>query len=134
MVATNDNCAFVNFHKTNKLPVYGISDFFNKIALFTERTDAYKRFQKDSCINEEEFEQKIKEEARIRKIRAKALISRHKIGSAIVGFLPGVDYFANKYFIKKDAARKAGQIFGFDLNRINNNVELFSKCIYKNKM
>ena len=123
MVATNDNCAFVNFHKTNKLPVYGISDFFNKIALFTERTDAYKRFQKDSCINEEEFVQKIKEEARIRKIRAKAIISRHKIGSAIVGFLPGVDYFANKYFIKKDAARKAGQIFGFDLKDLEESLK-----------
>ena len=123
MVATNDNCVFVNFHKTNKLPVYGISDFFNKIALFTERTDAYKRFQKDSCINEEEFEQKIKEEARIRKIRAKALISRHKIGSAIAGFLPGADYFANKYFIKKDAARKAGQIFGFDLKDLEESLK-----------
>ena len=58
MVATNDNCVFVNFHKTNKLPIYGISDFFNKIALFTERTDAYKRFQKDSCINEEDLNKK----------------------------------------------------------------------------
>ena len=123
MTATQDNCVFVNFHKTNKLPVYGISDFFNKMVLFMERTEAYKRFQRNNFINEEEFEKKIKEEARIRKIRAKALISRHKIGSAIAGFLPGADYFANKYFIKKDAARKVGQIFGFDLQELEQSIK-----------
>ena len=123
MTATQDNCVFVNFHKTNKLPVYCISDFFNKMVLFMERTEAYKRFQRNNFINEEEFEKKIKEEARIRKIRAKALISRHKIGSAIAGFLPGADYFANKYFIKKDAARKVGQIFGFDLQELEQSIK-----------
>ena len=123
MVATNDNCVFVNFHKKNKLPLYGISDFFNKIVLFMERTEAYSRFQKDSCINEEEFQKRIREEARIRKIRAKALISRHKIGSAIAGLLPGGDYIANKFFIKKDAARKAGQIFGFDLKELEESLK-----------
>ena len=123
MVATNDNCVFVNFHKKNKLPLYGISDFFNKIVLFMERTEAYSRFQRDSCINEEEFQKRIREEARIRKIRAKALISRHKIGSAIAGLLPGGDYIANKFFIKKDAARKAGQIFGFDLKELEESLK-----------
>ena len=123
MVATSDNCVFVNFHPKEKMPIYGISDFFNKMALYTERTDAYKKFQKDSCINEEEFENKIKEEAKIRKKRAAAIISRHKIGSAIAGFLPGVDYFVNKYFIKKDAVRKAGQIFGFDINELKDSLK-----------
>ena len=123
MVATNDNCVFVNFHKKNKLPLYGISDFFNKIVLFMERTEAYSRFQRDSCINEEEFQKRIREEARIRKIRAKALISRHKIGSAIAGLFPGGDYIANKFFIKKDAARKAGQIFGFDLKELEESLK-----------
>ena len=123
MVATADNCTFVNFHKTNKLPLYGLSDFFNKIALFAERTEAYRRFQKNSCLSEEEFEKKIIEEAKIRKIRAKALISRHKIGSAIAGVLPGGDYLANRFFIKKDAARKAGQIFGFDLKNLEESLK-----------
>ena len=123
MVATADNCTFVNFHKTTKSPIYGISDFFNKIVLFMERTEAYKRFQRDSCLSEEEFQIKIKEEAKIRKIRAKALLSRHKIGSAIAGFLPGADYFANRFFIKKDAARKAGQIFGFDLQELEESIK-----------
>ena len=123
MVATNDNCVFVNFHQTEKNPMYGISDFFNKMVLYIERTDAYRKFQKDSCINEEEFEKKIKEEAKIRKKRAAAVISRHKIGSAIAGFLPGVDYFVNKYFIKKDAVKKAGQIFGFDITDLENSLQ-----------
>ncbi len=123
MVATSDNCTFVNFHQTERNPMYGISDFFDKIAIFMERTEAYRKFQKDSCITDEEFEKKIKEEAKIRKKRAAALISRHKIGSAIAGFLPGVDYFVNKYFIKKDAVKKAGQIFGFDITDLENSLQ-----------
>jgi GTP-binding protein EngB required for normal cell division len=123
MYASQDNCVFVNFHKTSKLPLYGLSDFFNKIAQFGERTEAYNKFQKNSCISEEEFQQKIKEEAKIRKIRAKAIISKHKIFSGIVGLLPGVDYIANRYFIKKDAARKAGQIFGFDLKQLEESLK-----------
>ena len=133
MVATEDNCVFVNFHKTNKHPQYGISDFFNKIALFVERTDAYKRFQRNSSISEEEFQKKIKEEAKIRKIRAKALISRHKIGSAIAGIFPGGDYVVNKFFIKKDAARKAGQIFGFDLKELEESLKREEKKKEENK-
>jgi len=123
MYASQDNCVFVNFHKTSKLPLYGLSDFFNKIALFGERTEAYNKFQKNSCISEEEFQQKIKEEAKIRKIRAKAIISKHKIFAGVAGLLPGVDFVANRYFIKKDAARKAGQIFGFDLTQLEESLK-----------
>ena len=123
MVATNDNCVFVNFHETEKSPLYGISDFFNIIATYVERTDAYKKFQKDTCSSEEEFQNKIIEEAKIRKKRAAAIISRHKIGSAIAGVLPGVDYVINKYVIKKDAMRKAGQIFGFDINELEKSLK-----------
>ena len=123
MVASQDNCVFVNFHKKPKMPLYGISDFFNKIVVFMEKTKAYYRFRRNQNDNEEEFQKKIKEEARIRKIRAKALISRHKIGSAIAGILPGGDYLANKFYIKKDAARKAGQIFGFDLKELEESLK-----------
>ena len=123
MVATSDNCVFVNFHETDKNKLYGISDFFEKIVLFVERTDAYRKFQKDSCMNEVEFRIKIEEEAKIRKKRAAAIISRHKIGSAIAGLLPGVDYLANRFFIKKDAMRKAGQIFGFDIDELSNSIK-----------
>jgi GTP-binding protein EngB required for normal cell division len=123
MVATNDNCTFVNFHETEKSPLYGLSDFFSKMALFVERTEAYRKFQKDLCISEEEFKKRIKEEAKLRKKRAAAIISRHKIGSAIAGIFPGGDYLANKFFIKKDAIRKAGQIFGFDINELENSLK-----------
>ena len=123
MVATNDNCTFVNFHETEKSPLYGLSDFFSKMALFVERTEAYRKFQKDLCISEEEFKKRIKEEAKLRKKRAAAIISRHKIGSAIAGIFPGMDYLANKFFIKKDAIRKAGQIFGFDINELENSLK-----------
>ena len=123
MAATSDNCVFVNFHETDKNKLYGISDFFEKIVLFVERTDAYRKFQKDSCMNEVEFRIRIEEEAKIRKKRAAAIISRHKIGSAIAGLLPGVDYLANRFFIKKDAMRKAGQIFGFDIDELSNSIK-----------
>ena len=123
MAATNDNCVFVNFHETEKSQLYGISDFFEKIVLFVERTDAYRKFQKDSCMNEFEFQERIKEEAKIRKKRAAAIVARHKIGSAIAGLLPGVDYLANRFFIKKDAMRKAGQIFGFDIDELEKSMK-----------
>ena len=123
MAATSDNCVFVNFHETDKNKLYGISDFFDFIVLFVERTDAYRKFQKDSCMNEVEFRIRIEEEAKIRKKRAAAIISRHKIGSAIAGLLPGVDYLANRFFIKKDAMRKAGQIFGFDIDELSNSIK-----------
>ena len=123
MAATSDNCVFVNFHETDKTKLYGISDFFEKIVLFVERTDAYRKFQKDSCMNEVEFRIRIEEEAKIRKKRAAAIISRHKIGSAIAGLLPGVDYLANRFFIKKDAMRKAGQIFGFDIDELEKSMK-----------
>ena len=123
MAATSDNCVFVNFHETDKAKLYGISDFFDKIVLFVERTDAYRKFQKDSCMIEVEFRIRIEEEAKIRKKRAAAIISRHKIGSAIAGMLPGVDYLANRFFIKKDAMRKAGQIFGFDIDELSNSIK-----------
>ena len=123
MAATSDNCVFVNFHETDKNKLYGISDFFEKIVLFVERTDAYRKFQKDSCMNEVEFRIRIEEEAKIRKKRAAAIISRHKIGSAIAGLLPGVDYLANRFFIKKYAMRKAGQIFGFDIDELSNSIK-----------
>jgi len=123
MYASQDNCVFVNFHKTAKLPLYGLSDFFNKIVLFAERTEAYNKFRKNSNISGEEFQKKIREEAKIRKIRAKAIISKHKIFSGIAGIFPGVDYVANRFFIKKDAARKAGQIFGFDLKQLEESLK-----------
>ena len=123
MVATNDNCVFVNFHETEKTQLYGISDFFNKMVIYIERTEAYKKFQKDSCMNEQEFEERIKEEAKIRKKRAAAIVARHKIGSAVAGLLPGADYIANKFFIKKDAMKKAGQIFGFDIDNLEKSLK-----------
>ena len=123
MVATNDNCVFVNFHETERTQLYGISDFFNKMVLYIERTEAYKKFQKDSCMDEQEFEERIKEEAKIRKKRAAAIVARHKIGSAIAGLLPGADYIANQFFIKKDAMKKAGQIFGFDIDDLEKSLK-----------
>ena len=130
MTASADNCIFINFHPTPKLPLYGISNFFEKIAKFVEITDNYHKFQKNYYLSENEFHKKIKEEAQIRKIRAKDILQKHKIGSALVGLLPGVNYVLDNYVIKKDAAKKAGEIFGFDIDIINKELQQQQK---KNK-
>ena len=119
MFASADNCIFVNFHPTPKLKLYGISNYFEKISKYVELTDAYHKFQKNFYLSEDEFHKKIVEEAQIRKIRAKDILRRHRIGSAVAGLLPGVDFVLNNYVIKKDAVIKAGEVFGFDLNIMN---------------
>ncbi len=132
MVASSDNCCFVNFHKTNKLPIYGLSHFFDKMADFVEMTDAYHHFTKSKYISDEDFHNKIVQEAKIRKIRANDVLLRHKIGGAVAGLLPGADILVRNFVIKKDAARKAGEIFGFDIKTINDAIKKQEKS-KKNK-
>ena len=119
LIANKENCIFVNFHKTKKCGIFGISDLFTKIADFVISTNAYKSFQKGSYKDEEEFRFKIEREAEIRKIRAKHILFRHKIGSGVISLIPGVDWAVQKFVIKKDAVKKVGEIFGLDVKYIN---------------
>ena len=113
--ATEGNTVFVNFYKTSKSDVYGINEYFDTIADHIEASKVYQSFQVGCYADEESFKEKIKEEAEIRRLKAKDVLFKHRIGGGLIGMVPAVDWALQKYVVQKDAAKKAGAIFGFDI-------------------
>ena len=113
--ASEGNTVFVNFYSSNKNDVYGISDFFDTIGDHVEASKIYQKFQENCFLNKDEFNERIKEEAEIRRLKAKDILFKHKIGGGVIGMIPLIDWALQKYVIQKDAAKKAGAIFGFDI-------------------
>ena len=113
--ASEGNTVFVNFYSSNKNDVYGISDFFDTIGDHVEASKIYQKFQENCYLNKDEFNERIKEEAEIRRLKAKDILFKHKIGGGVIGMIPFIDWALQKYVIQKDAAKKAGAIFGFDI-------------------
>ena len=109
------NTVFVNFYPTSKNDVYGINEFFDTIGDHIEASKVYQSFQEGCYLDKESFKERIKQEAEIRRIRAKDVLFKHKIGGGIIGMIPVVDWALQKYVVQKDAAKKAGAIFGFDI-------------------
>ena len=113
--ASEGNTVFVNFYSSNKNDIYGISDFFDTIGDHVEASKIYQKFQENCYLNKDEFNERIKEEAEIRRLKAKDILFKHKIGGGVIGMIPLIDWALQKYVIQKDAAKKAGAIFGFDI-------------------
>lgn len=113
--ATEGNTVFVNFYDNQKNKSYGINDFFDTIGDHIEASKVYQNFQSNCSLDEESFKDKIREEAEIRRIKAKDVLLKHRIGGGIIGMIPIIDWALQKYVVQKDAARKAGAIFGFDI-------------------
>ena len=113
--SSEKNTVFVNFYPTSKSDIYGINDFFETIGDHIEACKTYQSFQEGCYTDKESFKERIKEEAEIRRIRAKDVLFKHRIGGGIIGMIPAVDWALQKYVVQKDAARKAGAIFGFDI-------------------
>ena len=113
--ATERNTVFVNFYPTQKNDIYGINDFFETIGDHIEASKVYQSFQEGCYLDKESFNQRIKEEAEIRRIKAKDVLFKHRIGGGIIGMIPAIDWALQKYVVQKDAAKKAGAIFGFDI-------------------
>ena len=109
------NTVFVNFYPTSKNDIYGINEFFDTIGDHIEASKVYQSFQEGCYLDKESFKERIKQEAEIRRIRAKDVLFKHKIGGGIIGMIPVVDWALQKYVVQKDAAKKAGAIFGFDI-------------------
>ena len=65
----------------------------------------------------------MKKEQKFLRERANDILLSNKICGGIVGILPIIDYFIQKSFIKKNAAKKAGQIFGIDIKFIEDENE-----------
>ena len=113
--ASEGNTVFVNFYSTNKNDIYGISDFFDTIGDHVEASKVYQKYQENCYLNKDEFNERIKEEAEIRRLKAKDILFKHRIGGGVIGMIPLIDWALQKYVIQKDAAKKAGAIFGFDI-------------------
>ena len=127
--STEGNTVFVNFYPTSKNDIYGINEFFETIGDHIEASKAYQSFQEGCYSNKESFKERIKEEAEIRRLRAKDVLFKHRIGGGLIGLIPAVDWAIQKYVVQKDAAKKAGAIFGFDItiSEKKQEIEIISK-------
>lgn len=69
--------------------------------------------------NSKKLDSKAIEDTALRlRAQAKEIILSNKIWGGIVGIIPGIDWILQKFVIKKNAAKKIGQIFGIDVNFI----------------
>lgn len=134
MKATEGNTVFVNFYKTSKSDVYGINEYFDTIADHIEASKVYQSFQEGCYADEETFKERIKEEAEIRRIKAKDVLFKHRIGGGLIGMVPAVDWALQKYVVQKDAAKKAGAIFGFDITIYEKQQEVQIQSMGENKI
>ena len=132
--ASETNTVFVNFYLTPKNDEYGINEFFDTIGDHIEASKVYQNFQAGRYLDEESFKERIKEEAEIRRIKAKDVLFKHRIGGGIIGMIPVVDWALQKYVVQKDAARKAGAIFGFDITIFEKQQEIQIQSMGKDKL
>ena len=120
MYASLNNTIFVNFHDENFKEV-GTEQLFNKIGEFFISSEDYMSSEKN--LSEDEINLRA---AKLRE-RAKDVVKSNKIWGSIIGAIPGIDWLIQKFVIKKNAAKKIGQIYGVDvkfLEENNNNKNL----------
>ena len=116
MLASLDNTIFVDFHRTNYNEV-GTTELFNTIGNFFITSEDY--ISSSEALSENQIEERVK----ILRERANDILFSNKIGGGIVGLLPVIDCPIQKFYIKKNAAKKAGQIFGIDIKFIEDEEE-----------
>ena len=113
--ATDNNIVYVNFHKDYSFNIeqFGKKELFEKIYEFF--------IQSDDFLNSfNNLEPDVIEEnaSKLRKQAQDVLLS-HKISGGLVGLFPIVDLIVQNYVIKKNAVKKVGEIFGFDIDSID---------------
>ena len=131
MKANSDNTIFVNFHKYNvtkkvTIPEFGKKDLFKAIKIHFMKTQDYK------SSSEKLSQEKINVKAEILKLRAKDAVLSNKIWGGVIGFIPGIDWLIQRFMIKKNALKKIAQIFGIDVEFINEIEEKNKKKKKKN--
>ena len=99
MLASLNNTIFVDFHRTNNEEV-GTKELFNTIGNFFINSEDY--ISSSVVLSENQIE----ERAKILRERANDILLSNKILGGIVGILPIIDYFIQKFFIKKNGQRK----------------------------
>jgi hypothetical protein len=110
LVASADNVVFVNFHRDNKngFEPFGIQELFQKIYIYFIKSEDYIN------SNEKLDDQNVKKQAERLRAQAKEMLLSNKVWGGVVGIIPGVDWLLQKFVIKKNAAKKLGQIYGID--------------------
>ena len=113
--ADNNNVVFVNFHKN----IYIQEEPFGKKELFKKIYDVF--IQSDEYKNSllKLTKEKIEENALKLRAEAKEKLLINKIGGGAVGIIPLLDMAAQHFFIKKNAVKKVGEIFGIDVKFID---------------
>lgn len=114
-MASADNVVFVNFHRDNKngFEPFGIQELFQKIYIYFIKSEDYIN------SNEKLDDQNVKKQAERLRAQAKEMLLSNKVWGGVVGIIPGVDWLLQKFVIKKNAAKKLGQIYGIDVKFID---------------
>ena len=115
LVADITNVVFVNFHKDNKngFEPFGIKELFQRIYTYFVKSEDYIN------SNEKLDEENVKKQAERLRAEAKDMLLSNKVWGGVVGIIPGIDWVLQKFVIKKNAARKLGQIYGIDVKFID---------------
>ena len=80
---------------------------------FCVKSDDYKtRYNELTTSNLHKHAMELRKEA-------KNALFYNKIGGALISLIPGIDYLVQKFYIKKDAMKKVGKIFGINVEFIN---------------
>ena len=117
--ASKNNVVFVNFHddKKTKFKKFGVTELYHKIHEFFIQSKDYKDFKNNDELNIDELNERVE----ILKARANDSVLANKIFGTIFQFIQAVFPLAwpitlpiNHYIIKENAAKKIGNIFGFD--------------------
>ena len=107
--ANENNVVFVNFRKDEDNPeVFGKKELFQKIHDFFIESESYKKSLR--TLNEQVLEENIEG----LKAQARSELLPCKFWGAAAGIVPFGDLLLQKFVIRKDALRKAGQIFGIE--------------------
>ena len=127
--ANENNVVFVNFKKDEDNPeIFGKKELFQKIKDFFIESDTYK--ESLESLNEEKLEETIEK----LKATARYHLLPNKFWGGLAGMLPIADIAIQKFFIKKNAIKKAGQVFKIDLKFIDEENEKEKEIAKKKKV
>ena len=120
--ADQNNVVFVNFHKYEicddiVIEQFGKKELFKKIHEFFTNSRDYK--EKKERFNEEKLEESLKS----LRIKAQQILFTNKIWGAAVGLLPFFTDMPLRHFIKKNAIKKVGELYGINIDFINEQKE-----------
>ena len=119
--ADQNNVVFVNFHKYEigdfEIEQFGKRELFHKIHEFFINSKDYKE-------KKEKFEKnKLEEELKSLRTKAEQILFTNKFWGAAVGLIPFLDMVVQHFYIKKNAIKKVGDLYGISIDLIEEKKE-----------